>query len=238
LADTVYEHQHETLNVTLSNPLNAELGKSEAIGTIFNDDAGGMNDTGITTSVSHHDDLMGEDADYGRDVSQATNSNVDGHVGFSFTKLDATGQPLLNQSVAYSIVPWSCVQDEVTGLVWEVKGEAGSDSLHDAEHTYTWHNASELEAKVNEEGLCGYINWRLPTLEELRSIVDYSIELPGPTIDTTYFPNTRSDLYWSDDTYVGAPYTAWLMSFRGAYDIANFQSLGYHVRLVSSGNGL
>ncbi|MCP3952026.1 MAG: hypothetical protein GY697_07375, partial [Desulfobacterales bacterium] len=86
-----------------------------------------LNDTGIDwggeyTSGNNSDctsNTVPQDCDQGRDASN--NNNSDGHAGFSFTKLDANGNPLVDQSIDYATTPWSCVKDNVTGLVWEVK---------------------------------------------------------------------------------------------------------------------
>ena len=82
----------------------------------------------------------GQDAVYGRDVTHADNS--DGHAGFSFTKLDVNGDALADQTQDYATNPWSCVKDNVTGLIWEVKTDDGG--LHDKYHTYTWYNSTGL----------------------------------------------------------------------------------------------
>lgn len=37
--------------------------------------------------------------------------------------------------------------------------------------------------------------WRLPTVKELRSLVDIRVPVPGPTIDTNAFPGTASDIF-------------------------------------------
>ena len=69
--------------------------------------------------------------------------------------------------------------------------------------TYNWYQAcGTYDATYNptSQNVCGSLNlggysdWRLPTKKELMSIVDYSIPYPGPTINTTYFPNTNSVL--------------------------------------------
>ena len=46
----------------------------------------------------------------------------------------------------------------------------------------------------------GYDDWRLPTPKELLTIVDNSRY--NPAIDTTYFPNTPSNYFWSSSTFV------------------------------------
>lgn len=56
----------------------------------------------------------GQDATSGRDVTD--NDDHDGHAGFSFTKLSATSEAL-----EVSATTWSCVKDNLTGLIWENK---------------------------------------------------------------------------------------------------------------------
>ena len=83
----------------------------------------------------------GQDAHHGRDALAADGQLAktgSGDVGFDFTKLDSNGNDL-----AETATEWSCVRDNVTGLIWEVKdpsdGNVG-DSLHDADDRYNWYN--------------------------------------------------------------------------------------------------
>ncbi len=73
----------------------------------------------------------GQDAEYGRDATH--NDNSDGHAGFSFTKLDANGNTLPTTALS-----WSCVKDNVTGLIWEVKTD--DSGLQDMGNIYSWYN--------------------------------------------------------------------------------------------------
>jgi len=88
----------------------------------------------------------GQDVFYGRDSTD--NDDTDGHAGFSFTKLDTNGVALTNQTVAWNAAgseatfdQWSCVQDNVTGLIWEVKT---TTDLHNASTSYTWYNSTGI----------------------------------------------------------------------------------------------
>jgi hypothetical protein len=54
--------------------------------------------------------------------------------------------------------------------------------------------------------------WRLPSSNELRSLVDYNA-LSGPVINTTYFPNTFNSTYWTSTTKVSAQSNAWQVQF-------------------------
>ena len=177
---------------------------------------------------------------------------------FDFTKLDGNGEPLLPGAES-----WVCVRDNVTGLVWEVKTDDGG--LRDKDWRYSWYstdassnrgnpgmqtpsgnggicgdtlancNTQEYSAAVNQAGLCRFTDWRLPTIQELHSIVDYDLASPGPVIDVAYFPNTVNDWFWSASVYAGKPDHAWSLFF---YDGDNdFDSKGntYFVRLVRGG---
>ncbi|TAN71526.1 MAG: DUF1566 domain-containing protein [Methylobacter sp.] len=159
-----------------------------------------------------------QDGMVGRDVT-AGNSN-DGRAGFSFTKIGSTGAAL-----PVTASSWACVKDNVTGLIWENKTADGG--LHDGDNLYTNYSAdygashlgsatdaSGFVAAVNQQGWCGSKAWRLPTADELQSIVDYSIAYPEPKIDTVFFPNTQRDMFWSSSPDSNSSY-AWHVSFLG-----------------------
>lgn len=115
---------------------------------------------------------------------------------------------------------WDCVTDPTTGLTWEIKtNQAG---LRNQTNTFTWYNpdpnrnggeagmqnggtcpgagiACDTNAYVaavnamNGRGLCGYNNWRLPTLSELLSIIDFDLRFGDPQTDEAFFPNSPGD---------------------------------------------
>ena len=80
------------------------------------------------------------------------------------------------------------VRDNVTGLEWQQATAPG---------TYTWQQAIDY---CNNLSLGGKDDWRLPTIKELSTLVDSSIPYPGPTINTSYFPDTVASSYWSSTT--------------------------------------
>jgi hypothetical protein len=169
-----------------------------------------------------------------------------------FIKIDGSGKSMNN---ADEDLTWHCVLDNNTGLLWEVKTHDGS--LQDASQTYSWYmlhpqrnggfagyrnqgkcslvqcNTQSYIDAINEKRLCGSTNWRLPAREELRSIVNYQVKYPGPTIDQRYFPYTRNQFYWSAVPDANDKDSAWGIGFSFGYDYAYFKSDHGYVRLVS-----
>jgi len=218
-----------------------------------------LNDTGITWAGEYPSgNLTGcsnpvsnpsaQDCNTGRDVTH--NDPTDGHAGFSFTKLGASGNTLADQSVDYVTTPWACVQDNVTGLVWEVKTTTAG--IHNKDNTYRWGgdtaigkghpNAqgtyydpswNELVQGSNIDNLCGYNNWRVPTVAELSSIVNKGTF--NPAIDTNYFPNTVPSLFWSSSPFAGIPSIAWNIDFNYGYVSYAYRNNVGRVLLVRSG---
>ncbi|MCF8002622.1 MAG: DUF1566 domain-containing protein [Chromatiaceae bacterium] len=189
----------------------------------------------------------GQDGDYGRDVTD--NDPNDGHAGFSFTKLDAEGDPLPADATE-----WSCVLDNVTGAVWEVKTTDGG--LRDKDWTYSWYDSDSPDGEpgtedggacttpgrcdtekyvedVNAQDLCGFSDWRMPTIKELAGITH--LGRTRPSIDTDYFPSTVLKVFWSASPHVRGSSYAWLVDFNRGNDGHVFKSSSCPVRLVRSG---
>ena len=177
-----------------------------------------------------------------------------------FVPLDHAGQPI-SAVERKQLQEWPCILDQHTGLIWE--GKTRTPGLHYRNNTYTWFDTdpsrngglageptgqecqkanqqtacdtqSFIDA-VNTERLCNANDWRLPHREELRSLVDYRIPYPGPTIDTRAFPNAVAQFYWSADANASEPREAWGIGFAFGFDYAYFKSDRVHVRLVRDG---
>ncbi|MBI5194934.1 MAG: DUF1566 domain-containing protein [Nitrospirae bacterium] len=118
------------------------------------------------------------------------------------------------------------VTDNNTGFMWQKcsVGQNNDATCSGTAVTYNWYQASgtyDSSYNPSSTDVCGslvfggYSDWRLPAKKELMSIVDYSIPDPGPTINTTYFPNTKSSYYWSSATLAVYPSLAWGVGFDG-----------------------
>lgn len=82
----------------------------------------------------------------------------------------------------------------------------------------------------------GYTNrttWRLPNVTELRSIIDHSLGT-SPVINTTIFPGTVSQYYWTSTTYKLLTSSAWAINFQSGFTSGNGKTTTYYVRCVAS----
>jgi len=103
------------------------------------------------------------------------------------------GEPFYGQDASYQLTPANytnngdgTITDNVTGLVWEKSPYQGKK--------FTWEQAMNGLNAFNAEKLGGHSDWRIPTLKELYSIVQFSGVFdmrPGseiePFLDTEYF---------------------------------------------------
>jgi hypothetical protein len=112
------------------------------------------------------------------------------------------------------------VLDHATGLVWQ-DDAVGS--------TMDWASA---EAYCQNLTLGDQTDWRLPSIKELRTLVDKSTV--NPSIDPTFLSVTSSN-YWSSTTYAGDSSYAWFVDFLNGYDFWDYKSYSGYVRCVLGG---
>ena len=72
----------------------------------------------------------------------------------------------------------------------------------------TQHQAEDL---CRELRLAGHADWRLPTDHELLALVDRSRH--NPAIDTTFFPDTQPNWYWTSTVCAWSSARAWCVVF-------------------------
>jgi hypothetical protein len=105
------------------------------------------------------------------------------------------------------------VTDNSTGLTWQrcSAGQNNDSTCSGSAGAKTW---AEALTYCNDLSLGGSAYWRLPDKIELESLTDDSVY--NPAINTTYFPNTVANYYWSSTTDASQPDYAWNVYFGDA----------------------
>ncbi|WP_157559281.1 DUF1566 domain-containing protein [Hydrogenophaga crassostreae] len=154
------------------------------------------------------------------------NEQQDGHrAGINAMSYSAVGGRALT----------SCVQDNITGLIWEGK-EANGPRVGSGTYTHLNNglatDTSGYVAAVNATNLCGFNDWRLPTRQEL-------LNLNAPAVNTTWFPNTAASYYWAAELASTDSTRAWFVNFQSAFSYHDARTNTFSVRLVrgSSASG-
>jgi hypothetical protein len=112
------------------------------------------------------------------------------------------------------------VTDSVTKLEWQ------DDAITD---TMEWQEAIEYcEGLELEE----HTDWRLPNINELKTIIDRSRYNPAIV---SAFEQTSSSYYWSSTTYEGGHEDAWAVCFDDGYVSYDYKDYDYYVRCVRAG---
>jgi hypothetical protein len=125
------------------------------------------------------------------------------------------------------------VADNTTGLIWQgcAAGLSGSSCGTGSAAKYTWQNALKYCEGLNWGGST---DWRLPDSFELQSIVDYG--RTSPSIDTTAFPATPGNSFWSSSSFAGDTAYAWRVYFVFGYVFVNNDKTNtFGVRCVRGG---
>jgi hypothetical protein len=95
------------------------------------------------------------------------------------------------------------VYDNNSGLTWQRSPDTDRDGDIDAADKFTWAELQAYPAALNAESFGGYDDWRLPTIKELYSLIDFRGTDPHvegddttglvPFIDTNYFAFAYGD---------------------------------------------
>lgn len=158
-----------------------------------------------------------------------------------YTRLAAGGK-----AVKGDIDSARCVRDKETGLVWELKTDDGG--IHDKDNDYRWGGLgaeavgslffddwNSLLAATNGEKLCGFSDWRVPSIDELNTLIKR--REAGPQIAVDFFPHTLPAPYWSTSAYQGYPEHGQNVHFGtgDAYYYNGYRGNALAVRLVRGG---
>ena len=165
----------------------------------------------------------------------------------NFIKISDSGRALAEDEAQ-----WECVQDKSNNLTWEVKKNDGG--IRDRDHSYSWLvrsngtdrgvsnggrcsggvncDTSSYVRALNEQKLCGYSDWRLPTREELETLVEYNKAQNGVTIDSRFFPEAVPSWYWTASENPHSTGYAWYVLFQNGVALNDLKERPKHIRLV------
>ena len=135
--------------------------------------------------------------------------------------------------IVESISNDNIVIDNKTGLIWKQcsEGLSGSDCSSSSLIAYTWQDALDLASLTD---FAGFTDWRVPNIEELRSIT--AINCFSPTINSNIFPNTQATGFWSSSPFLNNQSEAWYINFKFGNNAISTRLSTYNLRLVRSGN--
>jgi len=119
-----------------------------------------------------------------------------------------------------------------TGLMWKrcAEGQTWNGTIcTGTNNAFDWNTAMALTSSS-----AGHTDWRLPTVNELLSIVEY--QNLSPAISTTIFPKTLDSTFWSGSPNASNSNDAWYVRFYDGYVRSNSdRSSNHSVRLVRGG---
>ncbi|MBL7226262.1 MAG: DUF1566 domain-containing protein [Desulfobacteraceae bacterium] len=119
------------------------------------------------------------------------------------------------------------VFDKETGLIW-------ARNANVPKGMQTWQDA--INYCRNNVQLGNRKGWRLPTIEELSSLIDLS-EM-NPALPKGHpFKNVQGVFYWSSTTYESSSGRAWFVSMGVGFAQVYSKTVNYFVWPVRGGNG-
>ena len=109
------------------------------------------------------------------------------------------------------------VRDEQTGLIWQ----------KDYANNKTWAQAMNHAIGLNASYYAGYNDWRLPTIEELATLINYNRHSPASD-----FPGMPDEFFWSSSSYAYYTSYAWEVDGYDGYVSYSVKTSGCAARCV------
>lgn len=144
----------------------------------------------------------------------------------SQTEYDKAIKEYVDKKYPERVKAWKEMQRQkeiitLDGLMWQDNEDAKTIQRD-------WTGAKEY---CEDLTLGGLYDWRLPNIDELKSIVD---EDRSPTIKKE-FRNTASSVYWSSSRHVSDSEYAWYLYFYNGFQSSNSKAYNFYVRCVRAG---
>jgi len=122
----------------------------------------------------------------------------------------------------------------------EITRDSNTGIVSDTATQLEWQDNAVGSAKAWEVAITqcetltlgGHSDWRLPNINELKSIVDRSKFNPTAV---TGFINVDYYAYWSSSTYEGGKNSVWILGFYSGYTDTNVKNSNYYFKCVRDG---
>jgi len=127
--------------------------------------------------------------------------------------LDHLWRPLCFVKNKFEIRSDGTVQDLLTGLIWQLAGTV---------FPVNWDSARSYIKTLNRQNVAGYDNWRLPTIDELLTLVSRTPHGEELCIEPVF--SQKQKWLWSCDrrSYTAAWYISMEMGFVSSNDFSSF----------------
>ena len=136
------------------------------------------------------------------------------------------------------VVSGNCVVDNLTGLMWMQSPDGVTPR--------NWTGAFTYVSSINSLNLCGYADWRLPNINELRSLVHsgfnericggVSCSYLSDWLNTQGFSTLQRNNYWSSTTDANSVIRAWVVLMTDGFIDNIPKAGGYFVLPVRGGS--
>jgi hypothetical protein len=137
---------------------------------------------------------------FAQSITKTINLLPDTGQNLSYTTTFGEDNDYTINSPSYTDNGDGTITDIITGLMWQ-KTDGGEMTIE---------NASNYCDNLT---LANYTNWRLPSPMEAFSILN--LQNANPAINTTYFPNTTAEYWWTNTFQAGDNTKVWVTNAGG-----------------------
>lgn len=135
--------------------------------------------------------------------------------------------------VDFAAPQWAAAIDKETQLMWAIN-PSQTANFPNPKNEMTWDDAMAWADYVNTQGWCGFNDWRLPTIDELKTLLTKEKQ-PSLYIREDIFDDIFDKYYrilWSSSPVASNSNHAWIVSFCNRKDFSGYKSVKLSVRLV------
>ena len=139
----------------------------------------------------------------------------------------------------FTVIDDLSITDRLTGLVWSKDATGPGPSVCNPGTIKVWQGALDYVNCLNSTSYQGKSDWRLPTLNELKSLVNLGQTSTADWLNTQGFMNAQSYRYWSSTSFAADTGFAWYVDLSDGRPSWERKSGGFSVWPVRAGqNGV